>query len=139
MLFRSAAVSPFSRVAVESGVAKHTPEKWSTVYYASGSKGNQFPTRTLMFLRGHLQPTPPPETPGPSQASLGESLVDSLLLSPGSWCTQGLVQALQKSVSQSCIISDGSMVDLMATSTRRAYSTPKSAAPRAPALVASHR
>ena len=88
---------------------------------------------------GHLQPTPPPETPGPSQASLGESLVDSLLLSPGSWCTQGLVQALQKSVSQSCIISDGSMVDLMATSTRRAYSTPKSAAPRAPALVASHR
>ena len=26
--------------------------QWSTVYYASGSKGNQFPTRTLMFLRG---------------------------------------------------------------------------------------
>ena len=24
----------------------------STVYYASGSKGNQFPTRTLMFLKG---------------------------------------------------------------------------------------
>ena len=87
---------------------------------------------------GHLQPTPPPETPGPSQASLRESLVDSLLLSPGSWCTQGLVQVLQMSVSQSCVISDGSMVDLMAASTRRAYSTLKSAAPRAPALVASH-
>ena len=26
--------------------------QWSTVYYASRSKGNQFPTRTLMFLRG---------------------------------------------------------------------------------------
>ena len=26
--------------------------QWSIVYYASGSKGNQFPTRTLMFLRG---------------------------------------------------------------------------------------
>ena len=26
--------------------------QWSTVYYASGSKGNQFTTRTLMFLRG---------------------------------------------------------------------------------------
>ena len=26
--------------------------QWSTVYYARGSKGNQFPTRTLMFLRG---------------------------------------------------------------------------------------
>ena len=88
---------------------------------------------------GHCPRTPLPETPGHSQASVGPSLVESLLLSPGSWCTQGLVQALQKSVSQSCIISDGSMVDLMATSTRRAYSTPKSAAPRAPALVASHR
>ena len=26
--------------------------QWSTVYYTSGSTGNQFPTRTLMFLRG---------------------------------------------------------------------------------------
>ena len=26
--------------------------QWSTVYYTSESKGNQFPTRTLMFLRG---------------------------------------------------------------------------------------
>ena len=85
---------------------------------------------------GHLQPTPPPETPGHSQASLGESLVDSLLLSPGSWCTQGFVCVLQKS--QFCVISDGSMVDLVATSTRRAYATPKSAAPRAPAPVAGH-
>ena len=29
---------------------------------------------------------PPPETPEHSRASLGESLVGSLLLSPGSWC-----------------------------------------------------
>ena len=42
---------------------------------------------------------PPPETPGPSQASLGQSLVGSLLLSLGSWCTQGFVCALQESVS----------------------------------------
>ena len=48
---------------------------------------------------GHHQPTPPPETPGHSQASLGQSLVGSLLLSPGSWCTQGFVCALQESVS----------------------------------------
>ena len=33
-------------------------------------------------------PTPLPETPGHSQASLGQSLVGSLLLSPGSWCTR---------------------------------------------------
>ena len=37
---------------------------------------------------GHRQPTPLPETPGHSQASLGQSLVGSLLLSPPSWCTR---------------------------------------------------
>ena len=46
---------------------------------------------------GHCWPTPPQGTPGPSQASLAQFLVGSLLLSPGSWCTQGLVCALQES------------------------------------------
>ena len=41
-------------------------------------------------------PTTSPETPGHSQASQGQSLVESLLLSPGSWCTQGLVCALRE-------------------------------------------
>ena len=36
--------------------------------------------------------------------------------SPGSWCVQGFVCALQESVSQSCGSSGGSMVGLMATS-----------------------
>ena len=49
---------------------------------------------------GHHRSTPLPETPGHSQASLGQSLVVSLLLSPGSWCAQCLVCALQESVSQ---------------------------------------
>ena len=35
----------------------------------------------------HLPPKLPWETPGHSGASLGQSLVGSLLLSPGSWCT----------------------------------------------------
>ena len=48
---------------------------------------------------GHCQPTPLLETPGPSRASLGQSLVASLFLSVGSWCTQGFVCALQESVS----------------------------------------
>ena len=48
---------------------------------------------------GHPWPTPPPETPKHWQASLGQSLVGSLLLSPGSWCAQGFVCALPKSVS----------------------------------------
>ena len=58
----------------------------------------------------HRRPTPPPETPGHSQASLSQSLVGSLLLSPGSWCTQGSVCALQESVPQSCVSSGSSMV-----------------------------
>ena len=59
-------------------------------------------TATLSALdpaAGHCQPTPPPETPGHSRASLGQSLVGSLLPSPGSGCAQGFVCALQESVS----------------------------------------
>ena len=48
---------------------------------------------------GHRRPTPLQETPGHSRASLGQSLVGSWLLSPGSWCAQGFVCALQESVS----------------------------------------
>ena len=47
---------------------------------------------------GHRGPTPLPETPGHSRASLRQSLVGSLLLSPGSWCIQGFVFTLQDSV-----------------------------------------
>ena len=47
---------------------------------------------------GH-RPMPLPETPGHSQASLGQSPVGSLLLSPGSWFAQSFVCALQESVS----------------------------------------
>ena len=38
---------------------------------------------------GHRWHMPPPETPEQSRASLDQSLVGSLLLSPGSWCTKG--------------------------------------------------
>ena len=48
---------------------------------------------------GQPWPMPPLGTSGHSQASLGQSLVGSLLFSPGSWCTQGFVYALQESVS----------------------------------------
>ena len=47
----------------------------------------------------HRRPTPPPGTPGHPRASLGQSLVGSLLLSPESWCAQGFVCALQEPVS----------------------------------------
>ena len=48
---------------------------------------------------GHCQPAPQLETPGHSWANLGQSLVGSLLLSPGCWYTQGFVCAFQESAS----------------------------------------
>ena len=47
----------------------------------------------------HHQPMPPLETPGHSWASLSQSLVESVLFSPLSYCTQGFVCASQESVS----------------------------------------
>ena len=98
-------------------------------------------TATITALNpaaGHHRPTPPPETPGPSRESLGQSLVGSLLLSPGSWCTQGCVCALQESVSLVLCKFRWLYGGLMATFSRRAYAIPRSTAPRAPAPAAVH-
>ena len=65
---------------------------------------------------GHHWPMPLLETPGHSWASLGQSLVGSLIFCPGSWYTQGSVCALQESISLSCVRSGSSMVGLMVTS-----------------------
>ena len=86
---------------------------------------------------GHHWPTPLLETPGHSQTSLGQSLVGSLLLSSGSWCTR-FCCALQESISHSYVSSGSCMVGLMATSSKRTYSIPKLAAPRAPVPLAVH-
>ena len=85
----------------------------------------------------HCRPTPLLETPEHPWASLGQSLMAPLLLSPGSWCTRFCLHP-PKSVSQSCVSSGSSMVGLMASSSKRAYAIPRSAAPRAPAPVAVH-
>ena len=82
---------------------------------------------------GHCRPTVPLETPGHSWASLGQSLVGSLLLSPGSCCTQGSVCALPESVSPVLCKFWRLCGGLMATSSKRAYAIPRSTAPRAPA------
>ena len=50
------------------------------------------------YAVGRCQPTPVLEAPEHSTANLAQSLVGSLLLSPGSWYTQGFVCALQESV-----------------------------------------
>ena len=69
---------------------------------ATSSKRSRAHTATLSdpdLAAGQHQLTPPPETPGHSQASLSQSLVGSLVLSPESWCTQSFVCALQEFVS----------------------------------------
>ena len=86
---------------------------------------------------GDRRSMPPLETPGHSRASLGQSLVESLLLSSRSWCAQGFVCAFQESVSP-VLYSGGSIVEVMVTSSKRAYAIPRSTAPRAPAPAAAH-
>ena len=108
---------------------------------ATSFKRSHAPTAALSAPKpaaGYRRPTPLPETPGHSRTSLGQSLMGSLLLSPGSWCAQSSVGALQESVSQSCVSSGCSLVGLMVTPSKKAYDIPRSAAPRAPAPVAGH-
>ena len=84
---------------------------------------------------GHRWPMPPPGAPGHSRASLGQSLVGSLLLAllgPG---VLKLLSVPSKSLfPQSCASSGGSVVGLMATSSKRSYAIPGSAAPEPLAL-----
>ena len=53
---------------------------------------------------GHCRLTPLPETPGHSKASLGQSLVGSLLLSPGSWCIRGFFVPSKNLFPQFCVL-----------------------------------
>ena len=59
----------------------------------------------------------------------------SFLLGPGA---QGSVVPSKSLFCQSCVSSGGSMVGLMATSSKKAYAISKSAAPRGPVPVADH-
>ena len=60
---------------------------------------------------------------GDSRTPTGKSLVGSLLLSPGSWCTR-FCCVLQESISQSCVSSGSSIAGLLATLSKRTYVTP---------------
>ena len=61
-----------------------------------GKSRSQLPPRGLN-AKDKGQPMPSLETLEHLQAGLGHSLAASLLLSPGSWCAQGFVCALQES------------------------------------------
>ena len=72
---------------------------------------------------GDRRSMPPLETPGHSRASLGQSLVESLLLSSRSWCAQGFVCVLQESVSP-VLCKLWWLYGLMATFSKRAMPYP---------------
>ena len=98
---------------------------------ASSFKRSHAYTATLSSSNpaaGHHWPMPPPKPAGHSRANLGQSLLGSLLLSPGSWYAQ-VICAFQESVSLSFLSSGGSIMGLMATSSNRAYAIAKTAAP----------
>ena len=79
-------------------------------------------------------PTPLPETPGHLLASLGQSVLGSL----GSGVHKVLFVPSKSLFPQSCVSSVGSIVGLMATSSKRAYAISRSAVPKAPAPAAAH-
>ena len=69
-------------------------------YNGTSFKRSHAGTATLSMpnpAAGQHWATPPLETPGRSWTSLGQSLLVSLLLSPGFWCAQGSVCPLQES------------------------------------------
>ena len=72
---------------------KDTPTSFKRAHACTAAPTAPDPTA------GRHWPTPRPETTGHSRASLGQSPLGSLLLSPGSSCTQNFVCALQESVS----------------------------------------
>ena len=71
---------PWGQTVVEVMKIMVTSFKRSHAYTATLSAPNP--------AASHHRLTPLLETPGHSQASLGQSLMGSLLLSPGSWCTR---------------------------------------------------
>ena len=86
---------------------------------------------------GHCQPTSPPDSwtlPGKS-GSVSSGVTAPF---PKSWCTQILLVPSKSLFPQSCVSSGGSVVELVATSSKRAYATPRTAAPRDPAPAAGH-
>ena len=86
---------------------------------------------------GHHRPTPPPEASGHSRVWVSLQWGHcSFLLGPSA---HNVLFVPSKSLfPESCVSSGSSMVVLMATSSKRAYVIPRSAAPRVPAPVVGH-
>ena len=116
--------------------------------YGGGNEDNGELLQKVPCRHCYTQCPQPCSRPPPTHASAGDSWTlagksgsvscGATAPSPGFWCAQGSVSALQGSVSKSCVSSGGSMLGLMGTCSKRAYATPRSAAPRASAPAAVH-
>ena len=108
---------------------------------ATSFKRSHAPTATLSAPNPEAGHHPAHASAGDSwtlTGNLGQSLLGSLLLSPGSWCPQGSLCALQESVSPVLCKFWQFCGGLLVTSSKRAYATPRSAVPRALAPAAGH-
>ena len=72
------------------------PRCISQNYLQSFPASGCFPASFPIPTAGYCPPTPPQETFKHSQVGLTQSPVGPRLLSPGSWCAQGFVCALQE-------------------------------------------
>ena len=86
----------------------------------------------------HCQPRPLPETPGHSQQVWISPLWGYCSFLLGPWAHKVLFVPTKSLFPQSCVISGGSMVELITTSFKKAYAIPMFAAPRAPDPAAGH-
>ena len=116
--------------------------------YGGGNEDNGNLLQKVPCTHCYIQCPKPSCRPPPTHASardswtftvnLGQSLMGSLLLSPGSCNAQHSVCALQESVSPVLCKFWWLYGELMVTSSKRAYAIPRSTAPRAPAPAAVH-
>ena len=118
--------------------------------YGGGNEDNSDLRQKVPFMHGCTQCPLPCSRPLLTHTSARGKLLDthrqvwvsllwgpcSFLLGPG---MHNIWFVPSKSLfPQSCVSSNGSMVGLMVTSSKRAYATPRSAAPKAPAPEAGH-
>ena len=115
--------------------------------YGGGNEDNGYLLQKVPCVYCYTECPRPCSRPLPTQASTGNSWtladksgsVSCRISAPLSWvlvCTR--LCSLRKSVSLVLVSSGGSVVGLMATSSKRAYAIPRPAAPRALAPAAGH-
>jgi len=111
--------------------------------YGGGNEDNGDLLQRAPCMHCYTQCPQPCSRPPPTHTSAGDSWTltvksGSLLLSLGPGAHRFLFVPSKSLFPQSCVSSGSSLVGLMVTSSKRAYATPRSAAPRAPSPATVH-